>query len=162
MAMHQWRRLKCAAAAVIAGSCGEAVQAFSCGSLRPAVHVGVLASFPSSFPPRGVQRAATRPRGQESASCWSTEDGDEDDQWIASEVEVMGVDGVPSPGQTGGGAGPPQRDTGMKSARQRRVDAFFEGIDNEMRLKRAREQEAVVEKMARQRALEEAHEVAGD
>jgi len=74
----------------------------------------------------------------------------------------MGVDGVPSPGQTGGGAGPPQRDTGMKSARQRRVDAFFEGIDNEMRLKRAREQEAVVEKMARQRALEEAHEVAGD
>ena len=142
------------AAAMIAGPCGEARHtAFRCDELRPAfaLNVGSLGSRASMQRGVPVQRAATRrpqPTGYRSKV-----DAGQEDQWVQAKVEVVGVADVSDQdADTSSGS---ELDTPTKSARQKRVDAFFDGVDNELRLKRAREQEAVVKKMARMRALEE-------
>ena len=141
---------------MIAGPCGEARHtAFRCDELRPAfaLNLGALASLPVASMQRGVplQRAATR-RPQPTGCC-SKEDAEQDDQWVKAKVEVVGVADVSD--QDADTSRASQANIPTKSARQRRVDAFFDGFDNELRLRRAREQDAVVKEMARMREMEE-------
>ena len=129
---------------MIAGPCGDARHTASrCEELRPAFALNSLARMASMQQGVPVQRAATR--RPHPIGCCSKEDAGQENQWVQAKVEVVGVYDVSDQGA----------DTSKKRERKRRVDAFFDGLDNELRLKRAREQEAVVKKMARMRALEE-------
>ena len=122
----------------------------------PSYGRGPALSVPAAGP-TFVQRLVTTGGQRISTASCDGLGGEANDQWHAVEVEILGIEGPHAGAQAEAGA---QGREGNTCARQKRVDAFFDRLEDNVRIQRARDQEQILREM-RERSHRETQSACG-